>query len=62
MTQTELANAVDKIEGYHLPRPNESEHQSFERAKEEALTHLRAQLAHVESITLSHFQAARRRR
>lgn len=58
MTQNELSNANHIIDGYHLPHASESEHQSFERAKAEAIKNLETQLANVRSVTLSQFQSA----
>lgn len=55
MDQYQKMNAIEKIEGYLLPQPNETLPVAFERAKAECLTHLRAQIGHVESITAEQF-------
>jgi len=60
VNEYERQNAVEKIDGYFLPRPNEDAAAAFARAQVECLTHLRRQLAHVEAITLREFREVRR--
>lgn len=57
MDQYQQMNAVEKIEGYLIPRPNEELPAAFERAKAECLKHLREQVGHVENITVEQFVA-----
>lgn len=57
MDQYQQMNAVEKIEGYLIPRPGEEMPAAFERAKAECLRHLRDQVTHVESITVDQFAA-----
>lgn len=51
--QYEIANAIEKILGYNIPRPGEAnlDDKSLNRAKIECLMHLNRQIACIESIT-----------
>lgn len=60
MNEHERQNAVEKIDGYFFPRPNEGGAAAFERAQAECLMHLRRQLANVEAVTLQQFREVRR--
>ena len=50
MTRYQLQNAIDKIKGYHIPRPLEPIESSFARAKVETIAQLKLDLADVEAI------------
>jgi hypothetical protein len=60
MDQYELQNAVEKIDGYCVPRPLEAVEPAFERAKAECLKHLRRQIECIEAITVQKFAEVRR--
>ncbi len=63
MDRFKKANAAIKIDGYYLPRPEESslgkQETAFNRAKEEALTHLKNQVMDIEDLTYEDFRAMR---
>lgn len=50
-------NAAMKIEGYFFPRPLEETEKAFERARAEAVSHLRRQLEQVEQISFEQYKA-----
>lgn len=50
-------NAAMKIEGYFFPKPLEAPEKAFERARAEAVDHLKRQLQQVESIDFAQYQA-----
>jgi hypothetical protein len=50
ITQYELANAMEKIKGYWVPRPNESRQTCFNRAKQEYINALKHYIEVAESI------------
>ena len=51
-----LRSAVEKIDGYYLPRPHErNKTDAFERAKHDCLASLRKQIQKIESITFEQF-------
>jgi hypothetical protein len=63
MTQYEVAEAAEKVDGYiigvRMPPPPFA--QQFEDARQECLKHLRARVAHVEQLTLDQYRAVMRR-
>ncbi|AIE64547.1 hypothetical protein ACVNAN_001679 [Enterobacter hormaechei] len=63
MDRFKKANAAIKIDGYYLPRPEESslgkQETAFNRAKEEALMHLKNQVMDIEALTYDDFRAMR---
>jgi len=63
MNQYQKQNAAAAIEGYYLPRPDETANQRFEqtfaRAKAEALQHMSAAMLNVEALTAAAFFEAR---
>ena len=48
-------NSIEKIDGYFLPRPNESRDAAFERAKRELLSNLQRQIDVCASITAERY-------
>lgn len=60
----ELENAANRINGYYLPSAHElaqgKTEQAFERAKAEALHHMRNALATTEAMSLDQFRRYRR--
>lgn len=63
MNRFKKSNAAIKIDGYYLPRPEEpllgKQEIAFNRAKEEAITHLKSQLMDIEALTYEDFIAMR---
>ena len=59
MNRYQKENAVSKIAGYFLPRPHETalgkRDEAFERAKQEAIQHMRDALEHVEAISAEEY-------
>jgi len=63
MDQYQLANAVEKVAGYYLPRASDvtDRHlRAFERAKAECTEHLAKQLENVQSLTFEQFCSAKK--
>ena len=58
MTQSEAHTAAHRINGYLIPRPGEHTDATFERAKQEAVFHLKQDLEHVENMSKGQFIAA----
>jgi hypothetical protein len=52
-TRYEIENALEKIKGYWLPRPNESRQSSFNRAKQEYIKNLKRYIEVAEAIPLT---------
>ena len=52
-TRYEIKNALEKIKGYWLPRPNESRQSSFNRAKQEYIKNLKRYIEVAEAIPLN---------
>lgn len=50
ITQYELKNAMEKIHGYWMPRPNESRQDAFNRAKAEYIKALKRYIEVAEYI------------
>ena len=57
--QQELEKACHRVDGYFFPSPSKpgGNRREFERAKEELLTNLRADLAWAESLEFDQFAA-----
>ena len=55
MNQYQIENAIHKIDGYHIPRPNESREASFLRAKAETVSQLKRDVEDVEAVTMQQF-------
>ena len=57
MTKYQKDNAVEKIDGYFMPRANEGGVEgAFERAKAECILQLNIQLRNIQLITLTQFK------
>jgi len=64
MTQYQLANAAEKIDGYFYPRScdlAERQRKAFERAQSECVGHLTDQLNAVAGLTFAQFMTATKR-
>jgi hypothetical protein len=59
MNQYQIANAIDKIDGYYTPLPNEAPADAFKRAKSDALFYLEKQITHVAAITPEQWLASK---
>lgn len=57
LTQYDIVKAAHIVDGYFIPRPNESETAAFERARNEALAQLEMTMTFVQSLTLNQFKA-----
>ena len=57
MTQSEAHTAAHRINGYLITRPGERTDATFERAKQEAVFHLRQDLENVENMSKKQFIA-----
>lgn len=55
MNQYEEQNAVERIDGYYLPRQLVSQEENFKRAKTECLMNMRKALEQTESVTFEQF-------
>lgn len=55
MTQYEIENAKNAIEGYRTPRAHETPESAFLRAQAEAAMNYRKMAENVEAITLTQF-------
>ena len=66
MNRYEKENAAHRVDGYYLPSPHEealgNQIDAFERAKAEALKHMRAAIEQTEAITAADFFAITKRR
>ena len=61
LNQYERANAVEKVDGYYLRIcPTTTPQAEFLKAQAECAHHLRAQLAHVESLTFAQFSEVKK--
>ena len=56
LNQYELANAVERIDGYYLPRALHSHEECFNKAKAECVANMRKALEQTESITFEQFK------
>lgn len=60
MDRYKLANAIDKVRGYFLPKPHENtpewRERAFRRAKNECLQALRNQIADIDALTWPQYQ------
>ena len=61
MTQYEVTNAAERVEGYFIPRPGEPTEKAFARAQHEAVTNLKAAAAQTEALTFEQWKAAQRK-
>jgi hypothetical protein len=59
LSQYELQNAVERIDGYYMPRPPMSAEERFNHAKGECLANMRMALEQTESITFEQFAYAK---
>ena len=55
LNRHEHINCRDKIEGYYLPRVNEGSEQAFDRAKDECIEKLNAQLDSIKEFSFDDF-------
>ena len=55
MSQYEISDALECVEGYYLPRPNESREAAFTRAQEEAVKHLQRRADNARAVTFERF-------
>lgn len=57
MNRYELQNAVEKVDGYFLPCPSKSggNPAEFERARNECLHHLKAQINNIQALSFEQF-------
>ncbi len=55
MTQQRNETAIHRIDGYYIPRQNQSTEATFEFAKDEAITNMRRDIEDMKAITLETF-------
>lgn len=62
--QYEIQNAAEKVDGYFSPSPTEpgGRPAEFQRAQDEALTHMRRAIAAAEALTFEQFLTATKRK
>ena len=55
MNQYDRENAVNWIEGYYMPRPEEKDVDAFHRAKQETIANFKIYLQNIEDVTYEMF-------
>ena len=61
MSQYDIKNAAERVEGYFIPRPGESDEKAFERAKTETVANMKNALTQTESLTFDQWKASLRK-
>ncbi len=57
MNRYELDNAIEKVQGYYIPRPSEKPQAAFERARQEAVRRLTETIANINALDFQQFAA-----
>jgi len=58
MSQYDIKNAAERVEGYFILRPGECDEKAFERAKVETVINMKNALAQTEALTFDQWKSS----